>query len=169
MNNLILGNIIALIGSLIMVYSGLIKNKSKVIYVQTIQIILLVLSNIILGGITGAIINIISCIRNILCYQNKLFKKEKIIIIILAVCLSILFNNLGLIGLFPLISIILYTLFMDTRSIIKFKILNIIVMFLWCLYDLYIKSYSSAIFDILSIITNIIAICQILNQKRKVK
>ena len=69
---LIIGNIVALIASLIMVYSGYLKQKKKILYVQTIQIGLSVLSNIILGGITGAIINAVSCIRNILCYKEKL-------------------------------------------------------------------------------------------------
>lgn len=36
-----------------------------------------VISNIILGGITGAIINALSMLRNILCYKNKLGLKEK--------------------------------------------------------------------------------------------
>ena len=35
--------------------------------------------------VTGAIINILSCVRNILCYKNKLGLKEKIIITILSV------------------------------------------------------------------------------------
>ena len=47
---LIIGNIVALIASLIMVYSGYLKQKKKILYVQTIQIGLSVLSNIILGG-----------------------------------------------------------------------------------------------------------------------
>lgn len=62
---IIIGNIIALIASIIMVYSGFLKQKKTILYTQTIQIGLSVLSNIVLGGITGAIINALSCVRNI--------------------------------------------------------------------------------------------------------
>lgn len=111
---LIIGNIVALIASLIMVYSGYLKQKKKILYVQTIQIGLSVLSNIILGGITGAIINAVSCIRNILCYKEKLSNITKIVLIIIAITLSLSFNNLGLIGLLPLISTIIYISLMNT-------------------------------------------------------
>lgn len=60
MINIIIGNIISLIASLLMIYSGIIKQKEKNIYVQTIQIRLLIISNAVLGGITGTITNGIS-------------------------------------------------------------------------------------------------------------
>ena len=154
MTSIIIGNIIALIASLLMVYSGIIKQKKKILYVQTIQIGLLVVSNMILGGIVGAIINLLSCIRNILCYQDRLGLKEKLVITILATFLSIKFNNLGLIGLLPLISTITYLWSMNTKNLIKFKGLIIFTMILWFIYDLTIKSYSSAVFDLMTAITN---------------
>ena len=60
MQKLLLGNIIALIASFIMVYSGLLKTKKRVLYAQTIQIGLFVISNMILGWIVGVIVNIIN-------------------------------------------------------------------------------------------------------------
>ena len=159
---LIIGNIVALIASIIMVYSGYLKQKKKILYVQTIQIGLSVLSNIILGGITGAIINAVSCIRNILCYKEKLSNITKIVLIIIAITLSLSFNNLGLIGLLPLISTIIYISLMNTKDIIKFKYLIILTTILWLAYDLYIKSYIFACFDFMNIVVNIISIIQLL-------
>ena len=66
-----------------------------------------------------------------------------------------MFNNLGFIGILPIISAVAYTLFMDTKDIIKFKYLTIFIMFLWGTYDLYVKSYSSAVFDFMTIFANI--------------
>ena len=68
MSYIIIGNITALMASLAMLYSGFVEEKKKILYVQTIQIMLFVLSNIVLGGITGAIVNVIFCVRNVLCY-----------------------------------------------------------------------------------------------------
>lgn len=138
MNYIILGNIIALIASLLMVYSGYIKKKEKIIFVQTIQIGLSVLSNMVLGGITGAIINALSLIRNILCYKNKLNTLAKIIITILSVVLTFMFNNLGIIGLLPLISTVVYIWLMNIKDVIKFKYLIIFTMTIWFIYDIYI-------------------------------
>ena len=169
MLQVIIGNIVAFIGCMLMVYTGLIKEKKKIIFVQTIQIGLLIVSNVILGGITGAIINSISCIRNIICYRDKLGKKEKIILVVISTVLSLYFNNLGIIGLLPLVSTVSYTLLMEMKDVIKFKILIIFTLILWLVYDIYILSYSSAVFDFLNIITNLIAIYQIKKLKRKIK
>ena len=160
----IIGNIVALIASL-MVYSGVIKQKKKILYVQAVQIGLSVISNIILGGIVGAIINALSCVRNILCYKDKLGIKEKIIITILALTLSISFNNIGIIGILPLISTIVYLWLMNIENVTKFKILIIFTMLLWFIYDIYIKSYSSAVFDFMNIIANIYSIFKIRKKK----
>lgn len=164
--NVVIGNIVALFGSLLMVYTGKIEEKKKIIYVQTIQITLLIISNLILGGITGAIINAISCIRNILCYKDKLKTKEKIILVLLSASLSIYFNNLGIIGLLPLIANVIYTILMDMKNVVKFKILIIFTLILWFIYDLHIKSYSSSVFDFMTIMTNIVAIYKLTNSKR---
>lgn len=110
-----------------MVYSGFLKKK-KFLYAQTIQIGLSVLSNLILGGITGAIINALSCIRNILCYKNKLNIIAKIILILFSIILSIMFNNLGVIGLFPVIITVTYILLMNIKDVVKFKWLIIFTM-----------------------------------------
>ncbi len=162
---LILGNIVALLGSLLMVYTGLIKKKQKIILFQTVQIGLFVLSNIILGGITGAIINALSMIRNILCYKNKLGLKEKIIITILSIVLSLSFNNLGIIGLLPVISTVTYIWLIDIKNVSRFKILIIFTMILWFIYDMTIKSYTSAFFDFMNICANIISIILIKYKK----
>lgn len=170
MIQIVIGNIIALIASLLMVYSGIIKQKKKILYVQTVQIGLSVASNIVLGGIVGAIINALSCVRNVLCYKDKLGLKEKIIITLLATILSIVFNNLGIIGILPLISTIVYLWLMNLTDVIKFKILIIFTMVLWLIYDICIKSYSSAVFDFLNVIANVISIYQLkIKGKRKIK
>lgn len=161
MTQVVIGNIIALIASILMVLAGLQKKKKKILFIQIIQIALSVISNLILGGYTGAIINALSCVRDILCYKDKMGTKEKIIIIILAVGLSLAFNNLGWIGLLPLIATVVYILFMNTKDVVKFKLLIIFSMVMWLIYDLYIKSYTSGVFDFMSVIANIVAIWQI--------
>lgn len=159
--SVLIGNIISLLASLFMVYSGYIKSKPKFLCVQIIQMGLSSLSNFILGGITGGIINIINILRNTLCYKNKLNKYSVILILTISISLSLYFNNLSFIGLLPLISNILYTTLMNIKDITKFKYLTITTMVLWFIYDIYIMNYISSLFDLLTIISNSIAIYQI--------
>jgi len=161
----VIGNIFGLIGAILMVYSGYIKRKKKIIYVQSIQIFLLIISNIFLKGISGIIINILSFIRNILCYKNRLGFKEKILLTVFGVVFTFIFNNSGIIGILPLISMILYLWFMTINNIIKFKFLIIVTSILWAIYDFTIKSYFVFLFDVLTILTNIISIFEINKHK----
>lgn len=161
MISLIIGNIIALIASLMMVYSGVLKNKKNILYFQTIQIGLSVTSNLVLGGIPGAIINVLSLVRNILYYKDKLKTKEKIVITLLDIILILKFNNLGFLGFFPLISTITYIWLMNIKNVKKFKLLIAFTMLMWFIYDLAIQSYTSAMFDAMTIIVNIISILKI--------
>jgi len=165
MIQLVCGNIVALIASILMVYSGIIKNRKKIIYIQTLQILAFAISDLILGGYTGTIVNLISLVRNYLCYKDKLTKINKIILILSCTVFSLLFNNLGLLGLLPLISTVVFTCFMDVKNTIKLKLLIIFTMVLWFIYDIFIHSYISAIFDFFSIIANIVTIHQ-LSQKK---
>lgn len=166
---ILIGNSIALIGSILMAYTGIIKNKQKLIKVQTVQIGILILSNLVLGGFTGAIINFISMIRNIICYKNKLGLKEKIIITILAVTLSILFNNKGIIGLFPVVAMVVYVWLMNIKEIKRFKLLLAFTMLLWFIYDMMIGSFTSAIFDMITLIASIVTVIEIKIKQSKRK
>ena len=106
---LIIGNAIALIASLLKVCSGIVKSKKKILCFEMAKCGLAVISNIVLGGLTGAIINAVGCIRSVLCYKEKLGIKEKIVITIISITLCLKFNNIGIIGLLPLLSTTIYT------------------------------------------------------------
>ena len=165
--SVVIGNIISLLASVLMTYSGYIKSKGKFLIVQIVQMSLSALSNFILGGITGTIINLVNIIRNVLCYKNKLNKYSIILILTLSISLSLYFNNLSFIGLLPLLSTILYTTLMNIKDIKKFKYLTITTMLLWLIYDISILNYVSALFDLLTIGSNSIAIYQLKNIAKK--
>lgn len=165
--SVVIGNIISLLASVLMTYSGYIKSKGKFLIVQIVQMSLSALSNFILGGTTGTIINLVNIIRNVLCYKNKLNKYSIILILTLSISLSLYFNNLSFIGLLPLLSTILYTTLMNIKDIKKFKYLTIITMLLWLIYDICIMNYVSALFDLLTIGSNSIAIYQLKNIAKK--
>lgn len=158
---IIIANFISIIGCILMVSVGYIKNKKIALLVQTIQMILLSITDFMLGSITGTLINILGIIRNMLCYYNKLTTIPIIIIIIISIYFGINHNTLGIIGLLPVINNIIFILFLNTKSKIGFKILIITSMILWLIHDIVIKSYVTALFDVFTIISSIIAIIQL--------
>lgn len=155
---IVIANIIALIASILMVYSGLLKEKRKILFVHSIHIALFVVSNTLLKGISGVIINILSFIRNILCYNNKLNLAVKILLTVITIPVTIYFNNRGIIGLLPLVAALLFLWLMTIKDVKKFKLLMIVTTAMWGIYEFYIQSYTSFVFDILTIAANIISI-----------
>ena len=164
---IVIANIIALIASIIMVYTGVFKDKKLILNMQNVQMGLLCLSNALLGGVTGAITNGLGIVRNLLCYYKKFNVAVKIIFIIISTILTVLFNNMGIIGYFPLIAVVVYTWLITIEDVIKFKILIIFTMVMWVIWDFTIKQYTTVVFDIFTIITNCISIYSIKNKKVK--
>lgn len=168
MNYILIGNVIALGASILQATSGLVKNKQKIIYMHSVQKLLGVLSNLVLCGITGALMNLIGFFRNVLCYKHKLGLKEKIILIALSTLLSLSANEENAITILPMVATSIYTLLMDIKDIIKFKRLALVTTIMWFIYDISIKSYTGALFDFAYILTNLITIIKLKKVKNKI-
>ena len=50
---------------------------------------------------------------------------------------------------------------MNVNNVKKFKLLIAFTMLMWFIYDIVIKSYTSAIFDFMNIIANMLTLLQI--------
>lgn len=166
MNDIIIGNAISIIAAIIMVYTGTLKNKKKIILIQSFQIFLLTISNFVLGGMSGAIVNISCVIRNILEYKEKLGTKTKIVLTIVTLYFSVKYNNHGLLGYLPIISTTVYLWLINLKDIIKFKYLVIFTNITWFLYDLLIFAIVMAVFDFISVITNIVSVIKIKKENK---
>ena len=75
MTALVLGNIIALIAASMQFIVGIIKNRKKALYVQTVQYGVFAVSSFILGGFSGTIANIMcNYYNNFSCHNiNTIF------------------------------------------------------------------------------------------------
>ena len=116
-----------------------------------------------LGTIPGAIISGFACVLNILAYNNKLTRNNKIILIILSVSFSLHFNNIGVWGLFPVAACILYISLIDTKEVTTYKMLEVVSTTLWLVHDAHILAYTCIIFDVFTIATNAITYLKLKN------
>lgn len=165
---IVTANIIDFIAALIQVVSGSIKKKSKILAVQIIQLLLQAVSMLLLGGVTGAVSNVLSCYRNYLCYKEKLSRSWKFILIAAYVVMTFLLNDQGLLGIIPTVICIIYIIFMDVKDPIKFKLLVTLSFVPWVFYHFALKSYVGAIFDAATVISNGITLCLMIKEKKSV-
>ena len=162
---ILIANAIDFLAALIQVASGSIKQKTKILIVQTVQILMQAVSMLLLGGVTGAVNNIFSCYRNYLCYKNRLSTFWKAVLIAASILSTVLLNEQGLWGILPAVVCTVYILFMDTKDPIKFKFLVMMTFVPWCLYHFVIRSYVGALFDAATVITNAITLCVMIREK----
>lgn len=156
--NLIIGNAIMFVASLIMVCVGLLKTKKQILIWQTIQISLMGVATVLLGSIPGLIANIVGVTRNLLGYHNKLTRGVQLAICGVAIASTLLFNNIGWLGLLPITAAVWYTLCMNTTDVKKLKWLIVGTLVLWLVHDVAIQSYVSAAFNAFSVVTCVIGI-----------
>lgn len=162
----IIANVIDFLAALIQIGSGSIKKKSKILAAQILQLLMQAVSMLLLGGVTGAVSNILSCYRNYLCYKEKLNTPWKVILIAASVASTILLNDQGLWGFIPAVVCTVYIIFMDTKDPIKFKLLVTLTFAPWIFYHYIIGAYIAAIYDVATVILNAITLCLMIKQAR---
>ena len=162
----LIANIIDFLASILMVASGSIKKKAKILAVQIVQLLMQSVSMLLLGGITGAVNNVLSCLRNYLCYKDKLNIFWKAALIAVSIGLTLLLNDQGLLGLIPVVVCTVYILLMDLKDPIAFKLLVTLTFVPWVFYHFYLGAYVAAIFDTLSVITNAVTLGIMIKEKR---
>ena len=162
----LIANIIDFLASILMVASGSIKKKAKILAVQIIQLLMQSVSMLLLGGITGAVNNVLSCLRNYICYKEKMNGVWKAVLIVASIALTLLLNDQGLLGLIPVVVCTVYILLMDIKDPIAFKLLVTLTFVPWVFYHFFIGAYVAAVFDTLSVITNAVTLGIMIKEKR---
>ena len=171
MDRLIIGNVIALVGCVLMVIAGFLKKKKHILLVQCFQFGFLGLSNLVLGAITGCVAGVISTVRNIVFSKVKTSIWLKIVIMVVQVLLGFipLFTGgcMNFIDYFPTVSTATFTWFIDLKSEVALKVVLMLTLVLWVVYDLCYQNYVSLAFDVFAIVSNFVGIIMIRKAKAK--
>lgn len=153
-HTIFLGNTIALIGAVIMVAVGFIKTKRNILLAQSAQFAIMGIGNLILGGVTGFLANMVSIVRNIVCLRTQLTVPLKLLFIGIQLLLGLPFLHNGVIGLLPILAACIFTWFLDTKSEVLLKSIIILMQIMWCVYDFTIHNYVSLAMDLFTILSN---------------
>lgn len=165
MNPLIIGNAISMIGCLIMVLIGFLKKKNHILIAQCVQCLFMGVGNLVLGGVSGFICNIVTIIRNLVFVKFRNTTFLKIFFIVLQLVLSIGTLSAGFISWLPLMAAALFTWCMDTKSPAKLKICILCTQVLWLIYDLYYRNYVASAFDVMTMVSNLIGLYMVCKTK----
>ena len=161
MNLLLIGNAISMIGCLIMVAIGFLKRKQHILIVQSVQCLFMGAGNLILGGVSGFICNVVTIARNLVFAKWDVTLPLKIFFIALQVVLSLSSLNAGLIAWLPILSAAVFTWFLDTQSEIKLKLVILSTQVMWLIYDIHYLNYVATTFDVLTMCSNLIGLYMI--------
>lgn len=163
---LILGNALSLVGCAIMVAIGLVKKKEKILHYQCVQFGFMAAGNLALGAVSGTISNFVGIFRNLAFAKNKGGWGLKLIFILLQLMLSAVFWMPEVTELLPIVATVLFVLFLDTKSDVLFKAINIVAMIMWVIYDFSNWNYVAFTFDILTIVSSAWAMVSLLKGRK---
>ena len=156
MNMMVIGNLVSLAGCLLMVAVGFIRKKSHILAAQCVQFGFMGFGNLLLGGTSGFISNMVGIARNLVFAKFRTTTALKIFFILLQLLLSLSSLGDGLISGLPIIAAAIFTWSLDTKSEAKLKVVIITTQVLWLIYDLYYRNYVATTFDVLTMGSNII-------------
>jgi len=165
MNALLIGNAFSMFGCLIMVGIGLLKRKNHILIAQSVQCLFMGVGNLMLGGISGFICNIVTIIRNLVFVKFRNTAFLKVFFILLQLVLSIGSLRAGFISWLPLIAAAIFTWCMDTKSAAKLKICILCTQVLWLAYDLHYRNYVASAFDVMTMVSNVIGLYMVTRKR----
>ena len=148
------GNLVSMVGCVVMVLIGFVGKKERVISLQCVQFGFLAAGNLLLGAVSGFISGVVSILRNLVFPRVRGGVWLKGIFIAVQVVLTVLAGWAGPISLLPLLAGILFTWFIDAKSDVQLKAVIIAAQIMWAVYDFNYHNFVAFSFDILTILSN---------------
>ncbi len=169
MNLVIIGNIFGLVGALMMVGLGFIHKRKYILVGQILQFVIMGVGNLVLGGVSGFISNIVGIVRNIFFLKYDMTNGWKSFFMIIQIIISAYFMyRMGFrwIELLPILATAVYTWLLDTKKESHLKIVLNCCQLMWLVYDIMILNYTAAVFDILTICSNFVGMVNAIKEEK---
>ena len=161
MNTLVLGNLVSLVGCVLMVAIGFVRKKERILGLQCVQFGIMAAANIIMGAYSGAIAGIVGIVRNLVFTKKGGTLTLKLLFIAVQILLSWTAIQSGWLEWLPILSTILFTCFLDVKSETRLKIVLIFAQLFWLVYDLSYRNYTAMTFDAFTVASYMIGIAMI--------
>lgn len=147
-NTVILGNIFSFLAALCITISVVKKTKTDFIGWQLGDDIFGCLTCLTLGSYSALTVCFVCFIRNLLAYKNKLNRLLTYLLFSANIVVGLYVNNLGAIGLLPVIAAASYTIFVYlAKTAQQMRLALISNLSLWVIHCWYIQAYPSTIMN----------------------
>lgn len=147
--NLLVGNVCSLLAMVTDSVSAAQKTVKRVLLIQCISQLIYCAGTIVLKGYSGATQNVVSIFRNFFAMGNQSNKYIEWSLVALGVILGICFNNIGFMGLLPVIANLQYAIVMfrlrGNEKILKISFMLNAVMF---------AAFNGALLNVVGVVTN---------------
>ena len=164
--NILIGNICSLLAMGTDSISSTRKTAKGVLWMQSLSQLIYCIGTIVLRGYSGAVQNVVSIIRNLVAIKQIESKVVEWALVFLGVALGLWFNNLGWVGLLPVVANLQYTLaifrFHDNERALKTSFL--LSVFLFALFNLGIYNFVGFCTNMVVAVTTAI---YLIKQKKK--
>ncbi len=157
----LVAQVLSFIGYSLMVVTGYIKKEKKMLRVQDLQLVFMAGMTLLLNAYSGAIINTLAIVKNEIYLAGKLNKYTKAAVVGFGAVMTFIFNNSGIMGWWPILSLFVFTYLLGKGGAIGIKLLILGTTIGWGIFDLYITNYVGVVFDVLTVISCIIGIIRL--------
>lgn len=170
----ILAQILGIIGIISLSISMQYNKKKQILVFKIAANTFYGLQYLCLNAMPAMLMSIVSLVRCVIffAFENK-NKKVPIYVLLIILALIIvtpIFLNYGVMGFFPLIGTLIYTIGTWQKNLNVFRIITLITACIWIGYNVFVGAYSSLIGNVFEVITSLIAIYRFnLNDDKKKK
>ena len=159
---LIVGNLFSLLAMVADSFSSSRKTVRGMLLVQCLGLGFFAASSICLKGYSAAVQNVVSIIRNLAAVRKTENKMFEYALIVLGVVLGVAFNNRGVLGLFPVIGNLVYSIgvfrFRDNERALKYVFLVAVAMF--AVFNAAILNFVGVASNVVVVVVTIISLCR---------
>ena len=149
--NIVLGNVCSLLAMGTDSLSSSRKNIKSMLWIQNVSQTIYGIGSLFLKGYSATVQNVVCIIRNLAVIKGVKNKIAEWSLLIAGVVIGLYFNNLGLVGLLPILANLQYTLavfrFGDNERIIKYSFLA---------HSLLFAVFSLAVYNFVGLCTNLV-------------
>lgn len=165
MNVFLIAQFLGVLSMICMILSSWQSKRKKILFYLVFDNIFCFIQYIMLSAYNGAFTNIIGLIRTVTFTKkgsNEFYKTNNILYIILALYSAIgILTYKNLLGLFPTIASLFYAIVLWQEKPKDIRIGTSVMLFMWLLYNIFVKAYIGAVCEGIMLISSIFAIIKI--------
>lgn len=167
--NIIAGNLISLFAGIFVIFSLWVNDDKKAYKYQILNAFILIIASFFFNSYVGMVVMAMVTIRLCMVYKERFSIRWTIFFVVLSTVIGFAVNNLGLVGLIPIIATVQITICNYLCKDIKWIKLSFIInesfyiIYFWCVFD-----FTSVIIQLITVSVGCISFFKLIRNRRLV-